>query len=191
MRKVFILILAISTAALLVVACSGSNDDKITGEVMHKLETDSTIPAAAIDVRTRDGIVVLQGDIYGQAVADQAVKLAGSVPGVRRVDSKLTVHAIPKANIAAGQTESQEIVPTANPKDASIESQIEEKFAQDPVLQALNISVTSTDGVATLNGSVNQSSEARRAVNIARSIPDVKQVKSNLKVASTFVVPQG
>ncbi len=96
MHRSMILVLLVVIGVGSLIACGRSSDDAITSAVLKKYESDTTIPVAAIDVRTRDGVVTLSGVIYGQAVADKAIQLALSVPGVNRVDSKMTITAYPK-----------------------------------------------------------------------------------------------
>ena len=66
--------------------------------------------------------------------------------------------------------------------DASITAAVKMKMADDPNVSASDINVDTADGRVTLNGTVQNSSEADKAVNLAKSVDGVKSVKSNLVV---------
>lgn len=66
--------------------------------------------------------------------------------------------------------------------DASITAAVKMKMADDPNVAAMDINVDTTDGVVTLNGAVQSSAVAQKAVGIAKSVDGVKSVKSNLTV---------
>jgi len=67
--------------------------------------------------------------------------------------------------------------------DASITAAVKMKFADDPDVSASKIDVDTKDGMVTLNGTVKDSTEERKAVDLAKSVDGVKGVKSNLKMA--------
>jgi hyperosmotically inducible periplasmic protein len=66
--------------------------------------------------------------------------------------------------------------------DASITAAVKMKMADDPMVSASDINVDTTDGKVTLNGSVENSAEAGKAVSLAKSVDGVKSVTSNLVV---------
>lgn len=66
--------------------------------------------------------------------------------------------------------------------DASITAEIKLKLAGDDLTDALDIDVDTNNGVVTLNGNVSSQAEADRAVQLAKSVEDVKNVESNLKI---------
>ncbi len=66
--------------------------------------------------------------------------------------------------------------------DADIVSAINAKYANDAALIGTDIQVSSKKGVVTLNGSVTMQSQADEAVDVAKSIPAVKTVLSNINV---------
>jgi hyperosmotically inducible periplasmic protein len=66
--------------------------------------------------------------------------------------------------------------------DATITSEIKLKLAGDDLTDALDIDVDTKNGVVTLTGKVSSQAEADRAVQLARSVEDVKDVNSNLKI---------
>ncbi len=66
--------------------------------------------------------------------------------------------------------------------DATITAKIKEDIMSDPILKVLEISVTTTDGIVTLSGSVDAPPSIDRAGQIARLVKGVNSVENNLVV---------
>jgi hyperosmotically inducible protein len=66
--------------------------------------------------------------------------------------------------------------------DAAITSSINSRYVNDALVDALAIRVTTWQGVVTLQGSVRSQAAAARAVELARSTPNVRRVVSRLTV---------
>lgn len=66
-----------------------AGDAEITSKVKTALTKDQKLAATPIDVTTTDGVVVLKGKIATAESAEQAIKLASGVPGVKDVRSEL------------------------------------------------------------------------------------------------------
>ena len=66
--------------------------------------------------------------------------------------------------------------------DATITGTVKLKLAADTQLSAREINIDTADGVVTLNGRVASTELIDKAVEIAKSVPGVKEVKSNLEV---------
>ena len=66
--------------------------------------------------------------------------------------------------------------------DAAITSSINARYVKDHLVDALAIRVTTYQGVVTLQGSVRTQAVATRAVDLARSTPNVRRVVSRLTV---------
>ncbi|HKK34101.1 MAG TPA: BON domain-containing protein [Desulfomicrobiaceae bacterium] len=66
--------------------------------------------------------------------------------------------------------------------DSGITAQIKMDILRDPLLETSTISVTTTDGVVTLEGSVDSAEHADRAVQIATNIDSVTGVENKLTV---------
>jgi len=71
---------------------------------------------------------------------------------------------------------------TAKLDDASITAAVKAKFAHDQTVAAHNIDVDTNKGIVTLTGNVSSQMEAERAVQLARSVDGVKDVRQNLVV---------
>lgn len=67
-------------------------------------------------------------------------------------------------------------------KDTNITANIKSSFADDPILPASSIHVTTTGGVVKLTGTVQDPGQITRAEQLARQTPGVKLVESELKI---------
>ena len=66
-------------------------DAAITGKVKTALIADPDVKALRIDVDTKDNVVTLTGVVTSQAEKNEALRLARTTMGVKRVVDKLTV----------------------------------------------------------------------------------------------------
>ena len=71
---------------------------------------------------------------------------------------------------------------TAAYDDATISTRVKTVLLNDPDIGALRIDVNTQQGVVTLSGQARSESEAQKAVQLARGVAGVKDVKSQLKV---------
>ena len=67
-------------------------------------------------------------------------------------------------------------------KDAGITTAVKAKFAVDDVVKASAIDVDTENGVVTLNGTVENRQQSSRAVELAKAVDGVKQVRNRLSV---------
>ena len=67
--------------------------------------------------------------------------------------------------------------------DAAITTAVKTKFLADSAVSGLKIDVDTNNGVVTLNGTISNAAEGRRALEIARDTDGVKSVKDNLKIS--------
>ncbi len=72
-----------------VAAAKVTDDATITSQVQAALQQDKGL--AAVAVSTTAGVVVLNGSVSSADAAQQAVKLAMTVPGVKDVKSEIKV----------------------------------------------------------------------------------------------------
>lgn len=66
--------------------------------------------------------------------------------------------------------------------DASITSAVKAKFIKDAEIDAVDINVDTYEGVVTLHGNVPSAAARNRAVQLARSVKGVKNVRSELVI---------
>jgi len=67
--------------------------------------------------------------------------------------------------------------------DASITARVRTVLMNDPEVGANQINVTTSGGVVTMTGSVDSSSDAQRAEQLARGVAGVRSVQSTLEVS--------
>lgn len=73
-------------------ASQAMSDTWITTKIKSVLLADSEAKGLDVKVDTKDGVVVLEGELASQAAVDHVKALASDVEGVQRVDaSRLTV----------------------------------------------------------------------------------------------------
>ena len=66
--------------------------------------------------------------------------------------------------------------------DATITTRVKAKFAEDPTVSAMSISVETLKGTVQLSGFAKSTAERNRAVEIARTTPGVKAVKNDIVI---------
>jgi osmotically-inducible protein OsmY len=138
------------------------------------LQRDPTLRSRRIDVILRrchvDGTsercnVTLTGTVDSQAER-AAAERAARVKGVVLIDNRLQL-----AEGAAGA------IP-----DGDLTGKVREQLRADDTLKQYVISVTTSDGVVTLVGTVQSGGARRLAEEIAKKTPGVKQVDNSLRV---------
>ena len=68
--------------------------------------------------------------------------------------------------------------------DASITAQVKTALLNDTQVNATKIDVTTSNGVVTMSGTVRSKPEQERAIQLARQVNGVRDVKANLTVGS-------
>lgn len=66
--------------------------------------------------------------------------------------------------------------------DATVTARVKAKFAEDPVVSAMSISVETLRGQVQLSGFAKSSAERSRANELAREVPGAKSVKNDIVV---------
>jgi hyperosmotically inducible protein len=79
------------------------------------------------------------------------------------------------------------IQPASALDDASITARVKTVLLNDTQVAATKIDVTSNQGVVTLSGSVKSKADETRAIELARGVQGVRDVRSQLQVSS---IPQ-
>lgn len=104
----------ITAAVLAVVLATGCNknnsaaqDPQVTSDVQAKLKADTNIPADAITVTAKDGVVTLNGTVADETQRQIAANDASQVPGVRTVVNNLLVGPAVAGEPSAVATEAQ------------------------------------------------------------------------------------
>ena len=68
--------------------------------------------------------------------------------------------------------------------DATITARVKTVLLNDPQVAATKIEVSTTGGIVTLSGSVKSKADETRAIDVARQVTGVRDVKSSLIVSS-------
>jgi hyperosmotically inducible periplasmic protein len=66
--------------------------------------------------------------------------------------------------------------------DATISARVKTRFAEDPDVSAMRISVETLNGTVQLSGFATSDAEKQKALQIARAVPDVKEVRNGIVV---------
>ena len=67
------------------------SDVSITGTIKARYAATKGVPAASIDVTTKNGVVTLAGKVPSAYARSLAVQIAESSPGVKNVNNKIAV----------------------------------------------------------------------------------------------------
>ena len=68
--------------------------------------------------------------------------------------------------------------------DATITTRVKARFAEDTSVSAMRIQVETLNGTVQLSGFATSQSEKDKASQLARGVPDVKEVRNNIIVRS-------
>jgi osmotically-inducible protein OsmY len=170
-------------------------DAEITAAVKTKLLADTKVGGLKIDVDTTKGVVTLTGPVHSAAEKNEAVRLAKTTAGVKRVVSKLVVETAAttgresvadKAKAETKETTAQAKAKTGDAKeattDATITGAVKSKLLGDTKVGGLDIDVDTKNNVVTLTGKVHSAAEKTEALRLARTTKGVKSVVDKLTI---------
>lgn len=139
------------------------NDALITQAVERELLMAPEIPAHLIDVKTIEGVVTLSGSVGHLLARDRATKVAEMVKGVRTVINNIEVRPVTRT-------------------DEQIKIDVDAALAADATTEPWEITTDVSDGVVTLNGTVDSWPERELAAEVAKSVRGVKGVDNGIVV---------
>ena len=176
-------------------------DQDLSNLIATKIAGDTSLKPDAIKVKVDGGVVTLSGMVPKDADLARVERLA-RVPGVSRVDNKLTSRerATDKVKetgekVADKSKEGLDKTKRALSKtgevitDAWISTRIKTGFMGDEALRASAISVDSSDHVVTLSGAVTNAAAHAKALRIAKEVEGVNKVVDKLTVANKTPQP--
>lgn len=140
------------------------DDQEISDRIRSKLLWDSSINSSNIEVETAAGVVTLSGTVDSYWERTLAEDLALSTSGVIGLENNLSVSLI------------KTVV------DADIENDIREAFKRNPLIDEKRITVSATDGIVTLSGTVPNYFTKTRAYNTAMYTSGVIDVIDNIAI---------
>ena len=138
-------------------------DAALRGDVLQALMLDSLVPSS-VDAKVTDGFVTLTGDADWQFQREEAAFIAGNIVGVAGIENDINLKS-----------------PT--PYAGAVKHSIRKAIKRDAKLDADNIEVDTTDGMAILSGTVRSWAEHDDAVAAAWAAPGVTSVKDELSIA--------
>jgi osmotically-inducible protein OsmY len=139
------------------------DDAELRGDVLQALMLDSIVPST-IDAKVDDGMVTLTGTADWQFERDEAEFVAANVLGVVSVDDEI------------------DLVPPT-PTAGDVQNSIKKAMERNAKLDADSVSVDSSNGTITLDGTVSSWADHDEAVSAAWAAPGVTNVKDHIHVA--------
>ena len=139
------------------------DDAELRGDVLQALMLDSIVPST-IDAKVDDGMVTLTGTANWQFERDEAEFVASNVLGVVSVDDEI------------------DLVPPT-PTAGDVQHSIKKAMERNAKLDADGLSVDSSNGTITLDGTVSSWADHDEAVAAAWAAPGVTNVKDHILVA--------
>jgi len=139
------------------------DDAELRGDVLQALMLDSIV-TSTIDAKVDDGMVTLTGTANWQFERDEAEFVAANVLGVVSVDDEI------------------DLVPPT-PTAGDVQHSIKKAMERNAKLDADSVSVDSSNGTITLDGTVSSWADHDEAVSAAWAAPGVTNVKDHIHVA--------
>jgi osmotically-inducible protein OsmY len=138
------------------------NAISVKSKLIDKLGTD----ALRISVTASGETATLTGEVTKSPSQGLAEEVALSVPGIKKVDNKVTVKNAEGA-VAASE---------ASVKNVSLEMKVKSILLTEIGANALKIEVEAVDGVVSLRGKLDDSNSSKAAIKKTRSIKGVTKV---------------
>ena len=166
LNPVFLVTLILSLAGLLS-APPMEASEKTGGDIMRAVETrlknDEGVSAHLIDVKIKDGVVILSGTADSIPAKDRATEVAETVKGVVSVVNRVDIR-------------------TADRPDAKVRSDIVRRLRENPATKTADISAVVNDGTVTLGGEVPSGADKRLAEGMAKNVRGVSSVYNQIEV---------
>lgn len=138
------------------------DDADLRGDVLQALMLDTLVPKD-VDASVEDGFVTLTGSTQWQYQRDEAEFITANILGVTDIENDIDI-----------------VAPTPSAKD--VERSITKALTRDAKLDADNVSVKTSNGRATLTGTVRSFAEHDSAVAAAWSAPGITSVDDRIDV---------
>ena len=147
------------------------DDASVTAAVKSKLLWNTYTDGMDIKVETYNGEVTLTGTADSETAKVMANMLATDTRGVRSVNNQLTIAAAESRRDDSSNT-GQAI------SDTWITTKVKSTYLMSSNIHSKDISVTTEDGVVILSGTAHSDRERALAIELARNIKGVKNVKA-------------
>ncbi len=136
-------------------------DQRIERQVARQLAADAQLASSHVNVVSYDGIVLLTGQVEGEALRRRCESAAGAVDGVRKIHNEVQV---------GGATN---FVSRVN--DGWLAAKVFSRFASSPEVDAASMKVVAENGVVYLLGLV-PPAQGHAAAEAARTVFGVRKV---------------
>jgi osmotically-inducible protein OsmY len=150
----------IAFAVLLAVTLA---DDALSKKLSEEFRESPVVNVAEIDVRVKNRIVTLEGEVFNLEADHRAVEIARAHRDVRAVVDLLDVAVVPRS-------------------DRELESLIRKRLSRNEATADLTLDIRTDQGRVVLAGETDSEVEAELAVRIVRSIPGVQFIDDRLRV---------
>jgi hyperosmotically inducible protein len=148
-------------------------DSWITMKTKLALMTTEGVDTWDLNVDTVNGVVTLHGKVASDEAKQKAESVTQGIEGVKSVKDLLQI--VPKPQRSA-----------VDKGDDIVKDSVKKAFDADPMLKDSGISVASVNkGVVLLSGSAKTLDAHLRAVEVARKVPGVHRVSSEVTVEGT------
>jgi len=145
------------------------NDTWLTAKTKIALAADGRVKGRQIDVKTKQGVVMLRGKVDSTEAKQAAADITKLLDGVKTVKNDLEVVAPSKREVV-------------EEKDEAITARVKKKLAKDAHLKKADIAVQTNAGVVSLTGEVKDITTSAHASWTTWFVPGVKSVKNDLTV---------
>jgi osmotically-inducible protein OsmY len=142
---------------------SRRDDADLRGDVLQAMMLDTLVPKT-VDAKVEEGYVTLTGTADWQYQRAEAEFVASNILGVVEVWNEIALT-------------------SAMPDASDVKTEIKSAFKRDARLDADDLSVTTSNGTVTLEGTVSSWSEHDDAVAAAWAAPGVRQVDDRILIA--------
>jgi len=141
-------------------------DHDIRSAVEGDFLVDPAVPFHSVEVKVVQGIVTLSGSVDTILARNRAVDLARTIKGVRSVVDEIRVETPSRSNDA-------------------LRRDVEWALVNDPAADSYEVTVSATDGVVTLGGTVDSWQEKQLVARVVEGVKGVKDIQNLI----TFDVP--
>lgn len=152
-------------------------DTKTAGSVKAALELNRELADLPITTAAEgDGVVILQGRVPNEGAKATAGRLAEAVPGVRRVDNRISVDPGLPSSAPADRTLGE------NLDDRALEAKIHLAFSLNRGLEGTDIAVRAYRREVVLSGTADSKTQRALAGEIAENVPEVVGVDNEIRL---------
>jgi osmotically-inducible protein OsmY len=188
-----------------------SDDTRITTSIQSKYFMDDRIKGRHIVVSANAGVVTLHGEVADETERAEALLLARTTEGVKRVEDNLTISPgpAPATTSATPATPSTPVAPSTSAApstpaassaagkstvatadtDATLADRIKSQLVSDTQMKNVSIEVTAKSGVVTLQGTVPTRAAKEHALTAVSGIDGVTQVVDRVQVSAARSAP--